>query len=122
MGVTIHGPVDPVVDGIAGAIRTYADAHPGAEAGVHRYSNSIVQAWVVDPDFCGKSATERRRSIRPLLDALDDEISAELTTLLLLTPEEKAEYADHTDFENPVTFDEEYAAFQASRTRGPTIP
>lgn len=123
MAVNFRGPVDPIMEEIGGAIRAYTDAHPGAEADIHRYGNAIVQAWIVDPDFCGKSNSERLRAFWPLLDALDDEISAELTTLLLLTPEEKDEYAGHIDFDNPVTFDEEYeTAVRVARGGGIALP
>ena len=122
MGVTFRGPVDPVMEGIAGAIRTYTDAHPAAVADIYRYSNVSVRVRVVDPDFCGKSRSERHRIVWPLLYALDGEILADLAILLLLTPDEKASSIGNIDFENPITFDEEYAAFQASRSGRPATP
>lgn len=109
MGVNIRGPVDPVLEAIAGAIRTYTDAHPTAEANIYRYSNVSVRVRVIDSDFGGKSRSERHRIVWPLLYALDGEILADLTILLLLTPDEKASIAN-VDFENPLTFDDEYAA------------
>lgn len=109
MSVTIRGAVDPVVEKIAGAIRLYTDAHPSAAADIYRYSNVSVRVRVVDPDFRRKSRSERHRIVWPLLYALDEDALADLTILLLLTPEEQTSSIANIDFENPVSFDEEYA-------------
>jgi stress-induced morphogen len=107
MGVNYRGPVDPIMESIAAALRRYTDAHPAAEAEVFRYSPVSVRTRIIDPDFRGKSRAERHRIIWPLLYALDEDSLAELTMVLLITPEEREASMVNRDFEGP-TFAESY--------------
>lgn len=101
MAVNFRGPVDPIMVSIADTLRRYTDAHPSAEAEVFRYSPVSVRARVIDPDFRGKGRAERHRVIWPLLNTLDEDSLAELTMVLLLTPEERETSMANRDFEGP---------------------
>ncbi len=101
MSVTIRGTADAVTEAIAGALQTYTDAHGAAEAQVYRYSPVSVRARVIDPDFHGKSRSERHKTVWPLLHALDEDTLGDLTMLLLLTPEEREASTANRDFELP---------------------
>lgn len=100
MGVTIHGESDPVTERVRDAVRAYTDAHPLAEGLVYRYSPVSVRVRVIDPDFRGKSRSERHRALWPLLSALDEDALSELTMLLLLTAEERETSIADRDFTN----------------------
>lgn len=100
MGVTVREPSDPTTEAIAGAIRKYADAHSAAEADVYRYSPVSVRVRIIDPEFRGKTRSERHRTVWPLLYELDGDVLSELTMLLLLTPEEKDTSSANKEFLN----------------------
>jgi stress-induced morphogen len=97
-GAAIHGTPDEVLERVCAAVRQYTDAHPDAEALVSRYSPVSVRVRVVDPGFRGKSRSERHKLVWPLLYQLDEETLAEVTLLLLLTPNERATSAADRDF------------------------
>lgn len=99
MPVNIRGDADAVTRAVATALRVYTDAHPAAEADVYRYSPVSVRARVIDPDFRGKSLSERHRTVWPLLAPLDEDALGELTMLLLLTPDERGTSIGSTDFD-----------------------
>jgi stress-induced morphogen len=98
MPVTIHGTTDPVTERVATALRSYADAHGAAEVSVHRDSPVSVRVRVIDPDFRDKSRSERHKTVWPLLYPLDEDTLAELTMLLLITPEEEDTSLANQDF------------------------
>ena len=98
MGATIRGTPDEVTERVCAAVRQYTDAHPTAEALVSRYSPVSVRVRVIDPEFHGKSRSERHKAVWPLLYQLDEETLAEVTLLLLLTPNERATSAADRDF------------------------
>jgi hypothetical protein len=100
MGVTIHGTPDTTTERIRDAIRVYTDAHASAEGLVYRYSPVSVRVRVIDPDFLGKSRSERHKIVWPLLHLLDEDTLGDLTMLLLLTPEERETSIADRDFTN----------------------
>jgi hypothetical protein len=99
MAASIRGATDPVTERIRDALKTYTDAHPVADAVVYRLSPVSVRARVIDPDFGGKSRSERHKTVWPLLYALDEDTLGDLTMLLLITPAEADESAANRDFE-----------------------
>lgn len=109
MSVTIRGTPDPITEAIATAVAAYTSGHPAAEAQVHRYSPVSVRVRVIDPDFRGKSRSERHKTLWALLYPLDEDVLGELTMLLLLTPEERESSMVNRDFES-AAFAESYAA------------
>ena len=122
MTVNFRGPVDPIMETLASALRIYTDAHPSAEAEVFRYSPVSVRARIIDPDFRGKSRSERHKILWALLYPLDEDVLGELTMLLLLTPDERASSAVNRDFEGP-TFEESYPyPHKTTQESGTTAP
>ena len=99
MSINILGTADATTEAIADALRPYVAAHPAAEVDVYRYSPVSVRARVIDPDFKGKSRSERHKAVWPLLYPLDEDNLSELTILLLLPPEEKDSSVANQDFE-----------------------
>src|SRR5438094_1085453 len=89
MSVNIRGTADPVTEAIAAALGPYVAAHPTAEAEVYRYSPVSVRARIIDPDFRGKSRSERHKTVWPLLDPLNEDVLGDLTMLRLLAPAER---------------------------------
>jgi stress-induced morphogen len=116
MAASIRGTADPVTERIRDALKTYTDAHPAADAVVYRLSPVSVRARVIDPDFGGKSRSERHKTVWPLLYALDEDTLGDLTMLLLLTPTEAADSPANRDFEK------DYFHLDLSRALAPSQP
>ena len=122
MSVKIRGEVDEVTTAIAGALQPYAAEHPSTEAEVYRYSPVSVRARVVDPDFRGKSRSERHKTVWPLLYPLDADTLADLTMLLLLTPDELDASIANRDFVTGVLANDHLSAVPARRANGSDSP
>ncbi|MBY0514824.1 MAG: hypothetical protein K2P78_13035 [Gemmataceae bacterium] len=122
MPVTVRGHADPITTAIAEALRRYVDTRPAAEVDVYRYSPVSVRVRVVDPDFRGKSRSERHRTVWPLVYQLDEDSLAELTLLLLLTPEERGHSPADREFETG-NFARDYSdALNAIQGNGTATP
>jgi hypothetical protein len=79
----------------------YASQHPDAKVDVKRYNSASVRVRVIDPDFAGTSRTDRDTQIWAVLDSLPDDTLAEISLLLLLTPQETRKSMMNVEFENP---------------------
>ncbi len=122
VALNFRGPVDPIMEALADAIRPYLDAHAAAEAQLFRYSPTSVRMRIIDPDFRRKSRSERHETLWALLYPLDEDILGELTMLLLLTPEERATSTLNLDFEGPAFAASYSAALKATQESGTPNP
>ena len=122
MAVNFRGPVDPIMVALAEAIRPYLDAHCSAEAELFRFSPTSVRMRIIDPDFRGKSRSERHKTLWAILYPLDEDVLGELTMLLLLTPEERATSTLNRDFEGPAFAASYSAALKAAQGSSSTTP
>jgi stress-induced morphogen len=89
MAVKILGDVDPVTESYASSLQTYAASHPSTSVDVYRHTPVAVRVRIIDPDFRGKTRSERHKTVWPILYTLDQDKLDELGMLLLITPEEK---------------------------------
>jgi stress-induced morphogen len=122
MAINVRGPTDPYMEAFAAALRPYTDEHRSAEVEIFRYSPVSIRVRVIDPDFRGKSRSQRHHTVWPLLYPLDEEVLGELTMLLLITPEERTSSMANRDFEGP-TFAESFPdAFKPARGSSAAIP
>src|SRR5436853_302861 len=78
---------DPVVKRIVKVLKDYEARHPRAQIEVYRHSNVSVRIRVISQDFKGMSRADREDEIWVALDTLPDETVAEISLLILLTPE-----------------------------------
>ena len=93
---------DEQVQQIIDVLREYEVAHPEAHIEVYRQNSVSIRIRIVDPDFHGKRIGVREDEVWTLLDKLPDETRADITFLLLITPEEKPTSMASFDFDNPV--------------------
>lgn len=89
MPVQVLGTRDKTTDSFAATLEAYAANHLSADIQVYRHSPVAVRVRVVDPDFHGKTRTERHREVWPLLYKLDQDTLEELGKLLLIAPEQQ---------------------------------
>jgi stress-induced morphogen len=67
----------------------------------YRYNPASIRVRVVDESFRGKSRPEREAMVLPLLQKLGEEVRADITVLLLLSPEEVNQSMMNLEFEEP---------------------
>lgn len=93
---------DPQVTAIEVLLdRAYKTQHPEAEIDVRRSSPYSIRVRVIDPDFRRMSLVDRDDRLQTVLRELPEEIQANITMLLLLTPEEAKTSFANLEFEEP---------------------
>ncbi len=97
-----RGKSDEVIDRIVEALRAYEADHPDAQIDLYRQNAVSVRVRIVDPGFAGRSKVERSKEVWKYLNALSDEVQSDLSTLILLTPEETGMSFANVEFEDPV--------------------
>lgn len=97
-----RGSSDMILACLIDVLRTYEADHPQAQIDLYRQNAVSVRVRIIDPAFAGLSRVERSRKVWRYLDALPDETQADLSTLLLLTPDETKGSFANFEFEDPV--------------------
>ena len=57
---------------------------------------------IIDPDFRGTNRAERSQAVWKYLDLLPDEAVADISTVLLLTPDETKNSFANMEFDEPI--------------------
>lgn len=103
MSISIRsGRSDGVLDRIIEALRGYEVNHPTAEIALYRHDPVSVWIRIIDSDFAGRSKSERSNEVWKYLDALPEVVQSDLSTVILLTPEEIGKSLANIEFEDPV--------------------
>jgi stress-induced morphogen len=79
----------------------YQPSHPNARIDVKRYNSVSVRVRIIDPDFAGRSRTDRDEEIWGILQSLPEDYQAEISALLLITPREAKTSLMNQEFEDP---------------------
>ena|SRR5436305_11252906 len=87
---------------IADRLERYAADHPGASIEAYRHGRYVVRIRVIDDRFRGLTKSERHRKVWPYLHDLPEDVLSDVSTLLLLTPDEKAGSLASTEFDDPI--------------------
>lgn len=93
---------DPGVQQILDALAPYEEKHAKAEIVAYRQSPHVIRVRIIDPDFRRLGRGARESKIWPLLERLPEETISDITTLLLLTPDEATRSFANSEFEDPV--------------------
>lgn len=103
MGVTVpRGKTDETIDQIIHALRAYEADHPSAQIDVYRQNPVSVRVRIIDPVFAGMGKSHRSQMAWKYLDQLPDEVHSDISTLLLLSPDETKMSFANLEFEDPV--------------------
>jgi hypothetical protein len=81
--------------------QAYRSQHPRAQVEAKRYNSVSVRVRIIDPDFAGHPMAARDDAVWAVLDSLPDDTRAEISLLLLLTPEEAKTSLMNLEFEDP---------------------
>jgi hypothetical protein len=98
----LRGKSDEILDKIIGALRVYESDHPQAQIDLYRQNSVSVRLRVIDPNFAGQGKPQRSQQVWRYLGTLPDEVQGNLSTVLLLTPEETNGSFANFEFEDPI--------------------
>jgi hypothetical protein len=104
MAITVsRGKPDKAINQMIDALRAYQADHPRARIDLYRLNSVSVRIRILDPDFAGATLSERSKAVWKYLDAsaLSDDAQADISSLILLTPEETETSLANFEFENP---------------------
>ncbi len=93
---------DAHVQQILEVLDKYRFDHPQAQIDAYRRNPASIRIRIIDPDFQGIDRLRREDPVWPLLEELPEEVRAEISMLVLLTPEERSTSFANLEFENPV--------------------
>ncbi len=94
--------IDNRLQAIADALLPYEEQHPHAQIEVYRQNSASVRVRIVNADFAGISKSDRHDLVWGFLESLSEDYQAEISVLLLLTPEEAKLSFANDEFENPI--------------------
>jgi hypothetical protein len=69
---------------------------------LYRLNPVSVRVRIIDSDFAGRDRVERSRDVWRYLDVLPEDFVADLSSLILLTPDEVLRSFANMEFEDPV--------------------
>ena len=95
---------DAEVQQILSVLAEYQRTHSKAEIDVRRRHEVSIHVRIIDPDIRGLNRVERYTEVEKLLKQLPDEVYADITVLILLTPEEAPNSLANMEFENPISW------------------
>jgi hypothetical protein len=97
-----RGESDAIIENIIDSLRAYEADHPNAQIDLYRQNKVSVRVRIIDPDLASQDRIERHKYVWRYLDSLDDESVSDITTLILLTPDETERSFANFEFEDPV--------------------
>jgi stress-induced morphogen len=83
------------------ALADYKKGHTKAKIRVRPHNPVSIRVRILDPDFRGKDLVDREKEVWRILERLPDEVQADVTMVLLLTPEEARDSLANYEFEHP---------------------
>lgn len=103
MPVTIaRGTTDGVIDAIRDALAGYEKDHPQARIDLYRQNSVSVRVRIIDPEFQGRSRSERSIDVWRYFGGLVDDVQSDISTVLLLTPDETKLSFANLEYEQPI--------------------
>ena len=97
-----RGTSDEVIEQIGTALHDYEAVHPQAQIDLYRQNPVSVRVRIIDPDFAGQGKPLRNQVAWRYLEPLPDDVQSDISTLLLLTPEETETSFANFEFDDPI--------------------
>ncbi len=92
-----RGKSDAVVDEI---VDSYAVEHVNAKIDIYRKDAVSVRVRIVDPDFAEQSRPQRSQQVWRYLDRLPEDVQSDISSVLLLSPDETEASAVNDRFDD----------------------
>jgi hypothetical protein len=93
---------DSCLKQIIKALEPYDKVHPKAVIEVYRHNPVSVRIRILDSHFKGISRARREEGVWAALEQLPEDVAAEISLLLLLTPEESKRSFASLEFDDPI--------------------
>jgi hypothetical protein len=97
-----RGKSDEVLDKIIAALNQYEADHPQAQIDLYRQNSVSVRVRIIDPGFVGHSKPQRSQHAWKYLGPLPEDVQGDISTLLLLTPDERKMSFANFEFDDPI--------------------
>ncbi|SIO59835.1 hypothetical protein SAMN05444166_6183 [Singulisphaera sp. GP187] len=97
-----RGDSDGVIECMIEALRAYEADHPHSKIDIYRQNSVSIRVRIIDSSFANQNKIERSKDVWKYLNLLPDEVQSDLSTLILLTPEETSHSFANLEFEDPV--------------------
>jgi hypothetical protein len=97
-----RGKSDEVIEKIIDALRQYERDHPRAQIELYRQNSVSVRVRIIDPDFARLGKPQRSQLAWKYLGALPEEVHSDISTVLLLTPDETKMSFANFEFDDPI--------------------
>jgi len=102
MPITVpRGKSDEIIERMIETLRVYQADHPDARIDLYRLNSVSVRIRIIDAGFAEQTRAERSRAVWRYLDALDDDVQADISALILLAPDETQNSLMNLEFEDP---------------------
>ena len=97
-----RGQSDATIEGIIESLRVYEADHPNARIDLYRQNPVSIRIRIIDPDLASRNWVERNGYVWKYLDSLDEDSQSDISSLILLTPDETERSFANFEFEDPV--------------------
>lgn len=102
MAINIRGQADAIIEQIAEALQAYEADHPQAAVDLYRQNPVSVRIRIIDPAFAGRNKPQRSHDVWAYLDHLPEAVQSDISTVLLLTPDETKTSFANFEFDDPI--------------------
>jgi hypothetical protein len=103
IAITIpRGKSDEVIDAIIAALRAYEADHQQAQIDLYRQNSVSVRVRIIDPDFASQGKSQRSQHVWRYFEQLPEEVHSDISTVLLLTPDETKKSFANLEFDEPI--------------------
>ncbi len=100
-----RGESDDVIQKIIPVLENYKVDHPQAQIDLYRQNSVSVRVRIIDPDFARQGKPQRSQQAWQYLDQLPEDVQGDISTVLLLTPDETKMSFANFEFEDPIPSD-----------------
>jgi hypothetical protein len=97
-----RGESDPVIEQIRETFKRFQEDHPSAKIDLYRQNPVSVRIRIIDPNFARYNKVQRNELVWNYLDELSDDTQSDISTLILLTPNETERSFANFEFNDPV--------------------
>lgn len=97
-----RGKSDAIIEELVAALQQYESDHPAAQIDLYRQNSVSVRIRIIDPDLAKFNRPERNQLVWKYLDQISENAQADISILLLLTPDETKNSFANFEFEDPV--------------------
>lgn len=102
MAITVpRGKQDEIIDQMIKVLEAHQADHPKARIELYRYNRFSARIRIIDADFADQTRAERSKAVWKYLGALDDEAQADISSLILLAPDETGISLMNLEFDDP---------------------